>query len=59
LLINVFYPQGILCKKITSCMWFDHQAEEAANFHTSIFRNSKIGSVTRGTRAEEIAGIAR
>jgi predicted 3-demethylubiquinone-9 3-methyltransferase (glyoxalase superfamily) len=28
-------------------LWFDSQAEEAAKFYTSIFRNSKIGIVTR------------
>jgi predicted 3-demethylubiquinone-9 3-methyltransferase (glyoxalase superfamily) len=28
-------------------LWFDHQAEEAARFYTSIFRNSKIGAVSR------------
>jgi predicted 3-demethylubiquinone-9 3-methyltransferase (glyoxalase superfamily)/uncharacterized protein YndB with AHSA1/START domain len=27
---------------ITPCLWFDHNAEEAVNFYTSIFRNSKI-----------------
>lgn len=32
---------------ITPFLWFDHQAEEAANFYTSIFKNSKIDSVTR------------
>ena len=33
-------------QKITTFLWFDHQAEEAANFHTSIFKNSKIVSLT-------------
>ncbi|MHC5763989.1 VOC family protein, partial [Nostoc sp.] len=28
--------------KITPCLWFDDQAEAAAQFYTSIFRNSKI-----------------
>lgn len=27
---------------ITPCLWFDNQAEEAAEFYTAIFRNSKI-----------------
>ena len=27
---------------ITPCLWFDNEAEEAANFYTSIFPNSKI-----------------
>lgn len=34
-------------QKITPFLWFDNQAEEAANFYTSIFRNSKIGHVAR------------
>ena len=34
-------------QKITPHLWYDNQAEEAANFYTSIFKNSKIGSVTR------------
>ena len=32
---------------ITPFLWFDGKAEEAMNFYTSIFKNSKIGSVTR------------
>jgi predicted 3-demethylubiquinone-9 3-methyltransferase (glyoxalase superfamily) len=34
-------------QKITPFLWFDGKAEEAMNFYTSIFKNSKIGSVTR------------
>ncbi|HEY1112646.1 MAG TPA: VOC family protein [Chitinophagaceae bacterium] len=34
-------------QKITPCLWFDHQAEEAANFYTSLFRNSRVGTITR------------
>jgi len=34
-------------QKITPCMWFDDQAEEAVNFYISIFRDSKILNVTR------------
>ncbi len=34
-------------QKITPYLWFDHQAEEAARFYTSIFQNSKMGSVSR------------
>lgn len=32
---------------ITPCLWFDNQAEEAANFYTGIFKNSKIESISR------------
>jgi predicted 3-demethylubiquinone-9 3-methyltransferase (glyoxalase superfamily) len=34
-------------QKITPFLWFDTQAEEAANFYTAIFRNSKVVSVAR------------
>ncbi|RJQ22634.1 MAG: VOC family protein [Nitrospiraceae bacterium] len=34
-------------QKITPFLWFDNQAEEAVNFYISIFKNSKIISVTR------------
>ena len=33
--------------KIIPYLWFDNQAEEAMNFYTSIFENSRVGSVTR------------
>lgn len=34
-------------QKITPCLWFDGNAEEAMNFYTAIFKNSKIGSIMR------------
>jgi predicted 3-demethylubiquinone-9 3-methyltransferase (glyoxalase superfamily) len=34
-------------QKITPCLWFDNQAEEAMYFYTSIFKNAKTGNVTR------------
>jgi predicted 3-demethylubiquinone-9 3-methyltransferase (glyoxalase superfamily) len=34
-------------QKITPCLWYDNQAEEAARFYTSIFKNSKIVQTTR------------
>lgn len=34
-------------QKITSNLWFDTQAEEAANYYVSIFKNAKIGKITR------------
>jgi predicted 3-demethylubiquinone-9 3-methyltransferase (glyoxalase superfamily) len=34
-------------QKITPFLWFDNQAEEAMNFYVSIFKNSKVLSVTR------------
>ena len=44
-------------QKITPCLWFDNQAEEAASFYIGIFKNSKIGSVSRYPDAgQEIHG---
>ncbi|MGN6479186.1 VOC family protein [Luteibacter sp.] len=37
-------------RRITPFLWFDTQAEEAANFYTSIFPNSRITSVTHYTK---------
>jgi predicted 3-demethylubiquinone-9 3-methyltransferase (glyoxalase superfamily) len=34
--------------KITPCLWFDGQAEEAAAFYVSVFRDSRVLSVTPG-----------
>jgi len=34
-------------QKITPFLWFDGKAEEAMNFYTSIFKNAKVGSITR------------
>jgi predicted 3-demethylubiquinone-9 3-methyltransferase (glyoxalase superfamily) len=44
-------------RKITPCLWFDDQAEEAAKFYTSIFGNSRIGRITHyGQAGHEIHG---
>ena len=34
-------------QRITPFLWYDSQAEEAANFYVSIFKNSKVGLITR------------
>lgn len=34
-------------QKMTICLWFDNQAEDAANFYTSVFKNSSIGTISR------------
>jgi predicted 3-demethylubiquinone-9 3-methyltransferase (glyoxalase superfamily) len=34
-------------QKITPFLWFDSKAEEAANFYTSIFKNSKVAGISR------------
>jgi len=38
-------------QKITPFLWFDNQAEEAMDFYTSVFKNSKVGNVTRYGKA--------
>jgi predicted 3-demethylubiquinone-9 3-methyltransferase (glyoxalase superfamily) len=43
--------------KISPCLWFDGQAEEAANYYTSIFPNSKITHISHyGEAGREIHG---
>jgi predicted 3-demethylubiquinone-9 3-methyltransferase (glyoxalase superfamily) len=37
----------VVKKPITPCLWFDSQAEEAANFYCSVFKNSKINTISR------------
>ncbi len=44
-------------QKINTFLWFDTQAEEAANFYVSLFRNSEVKSVTRyPPEGEEVTG---
>src|SRR5262245_51918292 len=46
-------------KKLTPCLWFDSEAEEAAKFYIGIFRNSKILEITRfGEAGREVHGKA-
>ncbi len=46
-----------IMQKITPFLWFDSQAEEAAKFYTSIFKNSKIEKITRyGEAGEKASG---
>lgn len=43
--------------RITPCLWFDNQAEEAAAFYIAIFRNSKILRISRyGEAGHEVHG---
>jgi predicted 3-demethylubiquinone-9 3-methyltransferase (glyoxalase superfamily) len=44
-------------QRITPCLWFDDRAEEAAQFYTAIFRNSKIVRISRyGEAGREVHG---
>jgi predicted 3-demethylubiquinone-9 3-methyltransferase (glyoxalase superfamily) len=44
-------------QKITPCLWFDDQAQEAAEFYTAIFPNSKIVNTSRyGEAGQEVHG---
>ena len=46
--------------KITPYLWFDNQAEEAAKFYTSIFKNSKITDIARyGEAGAKVSGRAK
>jgi predicted 3-demethylubiquinone-9 3-methyltransferase (glyoxalase superfamily) len=49
----------LAARKLTTCLWFDTQAEEAANFYASIFKDAKVGKITRyGKEGHEIHGKA-
>jgi predicted 3-demethylubiquinone-9 3-methyltransferase (glyoxalase superfamily) len=44
-------------QRIAPCLWFDHEAEEAARFYTAVFGNSRIVAITRyGEAGHEIHG---
>jgi predicted 3-demethylubiquinone-9 3-methyltransferase (glyoxalase superfamily) len=44
-------------QKITPCLWFDDQAEEAVAFYSGIFRNSKVVKISRyGEAGQEVHG---
>jgi predicted 3-demethylubiquinone-9 3-methyltransferase (glyoxalase superfamily) len=46
--------------KFTPCLWFDSDAEAAVQFYTSVFKNSKINSVSRYDKASaEVSGRPR
>jgi predicted 3-demethylubiquinone-9 3-methyltransferase (glyoxalase superfamily) len=48
----------ITAQKITACLWFDSQAEEAANAYMAIFKNSRILKISRyGKEGHEIHGM--
>ena len=38
-------------KPFTTCLWFDDQGEEAANYYAGIFKNSRVTGVQRYTAA--------
>jgi predicted 3-demethylubiquinone-9 3-methyltransferase (glyoxalase superfamily) len=44
-------------RRITPCLWFDDQAEEAAKYWVGIFKNSRITATTRyGSAGQEVHG---
>ena len=44
-------------QRFTPCLWYDDQAEEAAKFYVSIFKNSKVGRIARyGESAAKVSG---
>ena len=48
---------AIRSSTITPCLWFDTEAEDAAKFYTAIFKDSRIGAVSRyGEEGFEIHG---
>lgn len=48
---------SITTNRITPCLWFDGQAQQAAEHYTSIFPNARMGAVTHYTKAgQEVHG---
>jgi predicted 3-demethylubiquinone-9 3-methyltransferase (glyoxalase superfamily) len=46
-------------QKLTSCLWFDCQAEDAAKFYVSVFKNAKLGNVSHyPNEGQEVHGQA-
>jgi predicted 3-demethylubiquinone-9 3-methyltransferase (glyoxalase superfamily) len=44
-------------KPLTTCLWFDTRAEEAARFYVSIFEDSELGEITRyGAVGQDVHG---
>ena len=44
-------------QRITPCLWFDNQAEEATRFYTGIFKNSKVTQISHyGEAGQEVHG---
>ena len=47
----------VAVQPITPCLWFDNQAEEAARYYTGIFKDSRIGAISRyGEAGKEVHG---
>ena len=43
--------------KLVTCLWFDTQGEDAANFYTAVFPNAKLGKITRyGSAGPRVEG---
>jgi predicted 3-demethylubiquinone-9 3-methyltransferase (glyoxalase superfamily) len=48
---------SIVKHRIAPCLWFDTQAEDAAKFYVSVFKNSKIGRISHyGKAGHEVHG---
>jgi predicted 3-demethylubiquinone-9 3-methyltransferase (glyoxalase superfamily) len=48
-----------ITQRITNCLWFDAEAEQAAQYYTGIFPNSSVGNITRfGKEGFEFHGKA-
>ena len=47
----------IFAQSLTPCLWFDHQAEEAARFYVGLFKDSRILDIARyGEAGKEVHG---
>jgi predicted 3-demethylubiquinone-9 3-methyltransferase (glyoxalase superfamily) len=54
---NFLIIHQVMSAKITPCLWFDTQAEDAARYYIGIFQNSKITAISRyGEAGKEVHG---
>jgi predicted 3-demethylubiquinone-9 3-methyltransferase (glyoxalase superfamily) len=49
----------IVTQKIAPCLWYDTEAEDAAKFYVSIFKNSKITTIARYPEMKARRSMAR
>ncbi|MBS0536202.1 MAG: VOC family protein [Proteobacteria bacterium] len=50
-------PTALGARRIVPCLWFDTQGEDAARFYCSVFKNSKLGGISRYSDAgKEVHG---
>ena len=50
------HKEEAMTKQIVTHLWYDNDAEEAAKFYTSVFKDGKIGDTTLYPKSAEVVG---